>query len=138
MRHIIIYTVDQPLRSILCVYIYRRHTAVTHTEILCRRRARIKVLFTLNKVYSDTQPISKLSVRNSGFLRRIIHTNGNALTNFLCAFGKYSALSSLSFQVFGAGGRHCFSVSPSSFCSSSSSPSTTPIRFTVCILYIHT
>lgn len=44
----------------------------------------IKVVFTLNKVYSDTQPISKLSVRNGGFLRRIIHTNENARINFLC------------------------------------------------------
>jgi len=43
-------------------------------------------------------------VRNSGFLRQIIHTNGNALTNFLGAFGKYSAPSSLSFQVFGTWG----------------------------------
>lgn len=61
------------------------------------RRVDNKVLFTLNKVYSDTQLISKLSVRNGGFLRQIIHANGNALTNFLGAFGK-SSLSSFKFS----------------------------------------
>lgn len=100
-------TVDQPLRSTVCIDTIHcsgpmRYIVPTTSE------STIKVLFTLNKVYSDTQPISKLSVRNGGFLRRIIHTNGNALTNFLGAFGKYSAPSSFSFQVVGAGSPSLF------------------------------